>query len=276
MCKILLIALFFGWNLFSQTDGQWRLAWSDEFDYDGLPDPGKWSYEHGFVRNNEPQYYTKGRAENAVVRGGMLIITARKEPFRNEFYNQKGTKVRNDSVAEYTSASLHTLGKRSVLYGRIEMRAKLPQGQGVWPAFWMKGTDNFEVGWPKCGEIDIMEYVGHDPETVHGTCHFVDNKQINHQSKGGTLSGVQPFDGFHIYAIEWDEHKIDFYFDTQKYFSFDTEMAQNEKENPMQKPYYLLLNFAVGGSWGGKIDDENLPQQYLIDYVRVYEKEKLQ
>lgn len=248
---------------------QRELIWADEFNYEGLPDAAKWDYEHGFIRNNELQYYTKERQENVFVHNGHLEIKAVKEPFVNEFFNQK-SKVRNDSVASYTSGSINTLGKFSVQYGRIEMRAKLPKGKGIWPAFWMMGTDRTEVGWPKCGEIDIMEFVGHTPNVIYGTCHYPDFNRENHQSTGGHILYESPFDDFHIYAIEWSEDKIDFYFDDQLYFSFDTKNALNEAENPFQKPFYLLLNLAVGGTWGGEVDDENLPQSYLIDYVRIY------
>jgi len=129
----------------------WKLVWSDEFDRPGLPDPAKWGYEKGFVRNQEKQYYTEARKENARVEGGMLIIESRREEYRN---------------AHYTSASLTTQGTASWTYGRMEMRAKLPTGRGIWPAFWMLGINESQVGWPACGEIDIMELVGFHPEVV--------------------------------------------------------------------------------------------------------------
>src|SRR5215469_12052083 len=135
----------------------WKLVWSDEFDKPGLPDSTKWGYETGFVRNHEKQFYTGGRRENARVENGTLIIEARKEQYKD---------------AEYTSASLTTQGKASWAYGRIEMRAKLPTGRGIWPAFWMLGTGHGKgVKWPDCGEIDIMELVGFHPETVEAHCH---------------------------------------------------------------------------------------------------------
>ncbi|MBN1818816.1 MAG: DUF3472 domain-containing protein, partial [Sedimentisphaerales bacterium] len=133
-------------------DPQWKLTWGDEFDYTGLPNADKWDYEVGFIRNQEKQYYTKARAENARVEDGMLIIEGRKEKYDR---------------ADYTSASIHTWGKQHFLYGRIEVRAKLPTGRGTWPAIWMLGINRRELGWPACGEIDIMENVGFDPDTIH-------------------------------------------------------------------------------------------------------------
>ncbi len=152
---------------------EWQLAWSDEFDYEGLPDPTKWGYEEGFVRNHEAQFYTVGRRENARVEHGMLIIEARKEHWDNPHYKEGATgESGRRKSAEYTSASINTLHKQSALFGRMEMRAKLPSGKGVWPAFWTLGENIGAVGWPRCGEIDIMEFVGHDPRFIYGTLHW--------------------------------------------------------------------------------------------------------
>jgi beta-glucanase (GH16 family) len=251
-------------------EAKWELVWSDEFDYTGLPDATKWDYEVGFVRNRELQYYTKARQENARVEDGNLVIEARCEAFPNPGYDaasKRWQKSRKD--AEYTAASLITLNKASWQYGRIEVRAKLPEGKGVWPAIWMMGTDRTKVGWPRCGEIDIMEFVGKAPNLVHGTVHFP-NAEGKHRSSGGKLKTVAPYDDFHVYAIEWSKERIDFYFDTKKYFSFDLDKANVGEGNPFRKPFYLLINFAVGGSWGGPVDPAVFPSKYLIDYVRVY------
>jgi beta-glucanase (GH16 family) len=236
--------------------GDWKLVWSDEFDKAGLPDPARWGYEKGFVRNHEKQYYTEARKENARVEGGMLIIEARKEDFRD---------------AQYTSASLKTQGKASWTYGRFEMRAKLPTGRGIWPAFWMLGVNEHEVGWPRCGEIDIMELVGFSPEVVEAHCHMA-------KSPGGGARGVRihvdkPWEEFHIYAAEWFPDHIDFFRDDQKYFTF-TKDPTNEAPWAFDKPQYIILNAAIGGAWGGQkgIDDSIFPQKYIIDYVRVYQK----
>lgn len=237
----------------------WKLVWSDEFNADGLPDTNKWGYEVGFVRNHEKQYYTKSRLENARVENGNLVIECRKEHFTPP----------NHSPVEYTAASLTTQHKESWQYGRIEVRAKLPQGKGVWPAIWMLGTNITRVGWPRCGEIDIMEFVGKEPDQIHGTIHFFANDK--HASDHKSLKVSRPFDDFHVYAIEWTPEKIDFYFDQQKYQTARIDKADQNGGNPFREPQYLILNFALGGSWGGEVDDSILPQQFLIDYVRVYQ-----
>jgi beta-glucanase (GH16 family) len=171
--------------------GEWKLVWADEFDYQGLPDPAKWGYEEGFVRNGESQYYTRARLENARVENGLLTIECRKEHYTPN----------NHAPVEYTAASLTTQFKASWQYGRIEVRAKLPQGKGVWPAIWTLGTNISTVGWPTCGEIDIMELVGKDPNHIYGTLHYGVKGQ--HKSDGGGLETNKPSDDFHIYAVEW-------------------------------------------------------------------------
>ena len=248
----------------------WKLAWSDEFDYEGPPDPKKWDYEEGFVRNNEMQYYTRARRENARVEKGVLVIEGRKEKFRNPKY-QRGSKDwrRGREFAEYTSAALITRGKASWRYGRIEVRAKLPRGKGMWPAIWTLGTNRSKVRWPGCGEIDIMEFVGKQPDHVHGNAHY--GLGGRHRSKHGKLRTKAPYDDFHVYAIEWFPDRIDFYFDKKKYHTFRIDDAGKGADNAFRRPHYLLINLAIGGSWGGKIDEAVLPQKYLIDYVRVYE-----
>ena len=237
-------------------DGQWELVWNDEFNYEGLADESKWNYESGFVRNREKQYYTKARPENARVEDGALIIESRKEKYAG---------------GDYTSASLHTWHKAEWLYGRIEVRAKLPTGKGMWPAIWMLGVNRRQVGWPACGEIDIMENVGFDPDVIHANIH---TKAYNHKigtNKGAKIRDKKPYEQYHVYAIEWFEDRIDFFFDDEKYFSFENEGKRNDAW-PFDKPHYLILNAAVGGSWGGQkgIDDNIFPQKYDIDYVRVF------
>lgn len=248
-----------------------RLVWSDEFDKAGLPDKSKWRYETGFVRNNELQFYTQDRLENARVENGSLIIEGRKERFPNPRYRPGDDPRRRSSAefADYTAASITTEGKGSFLYGRIEVRAQLPHGNGVWPAIWMLGTNRATLGWPRCGEIDIMEFVGKDSNHVHGTVHFF--KDRKHASKGSRLQTTAPYNDFHIYAVEWSHDRMDFFFDEQKYFTFDLNLAGEGPDNPFRKPQYLLINLALGGSWGGPMDDAVLPQKYAIDYVRIYE-----
>jgi beta-glucanase (GH16 family) len=246
----------------------YQLVWADEFskDPDGLPDLTKWSYEVGFLRNHESQYYTANRLENARVEKGQLIIEVRKESFPNP--SGKGP-----ATASYTSAALETIGKASWLYGRIEARAKLPSGKGVWPAIWMLGADVKDkgVGWPRCGEIDIMELVGKQPDTIHGTIHYyADGK---HLAQGAQLHVDHPEDGFHVYAAEWSPDHIDLFVDDKKYNTFIVSKADNDGQNPFHKPQYLLLNLALGGDWGGAIDNSIFPQRMILDYVRVYQKQ---
>ena len=256
----------------------YKLVWSDEFDYEGLPDPAKWDYEEGYVRNNEAQFYTRARKENARVEDGVLVIEARKEHFQKPAScgdrRDKASVKPSADYAEYTAASLITLGRASWQFGRIEVRAKLPQGQGVWPAIWMLGDNIRKIGWPACGEIDIMEFVGHTPNKVHGTVHY--RKDGQHKSSGGALTVTEPWADFHVYAVEWTSERMDFFFDQQKYHSVDVKTADDQGRNPFHQPQYLLINFALGGSWGGKIDDSVLPQKYLGDFVRVYQKDGVQ
>jgi len=217
---------------------EWRLLWSDEFAAPGLPDKTRWGYESGFVRNNELQFYTHERSENARVENGMLVIEGRKERFANPGYRLgSSSKSRRSGVqfAEYTAASVITERKASFLYGRIEVRARLPQGKGVWPAIWMLGTNISSVGWPRCGEIDIMEFVGKEPNRVHATVHF--SKDGKHASKGGRLNTTAPYNDFHIYAVEWFPDRMDFYFDQQKYFTFGLDTAGAGPDNPFRKPH---------------------------------------
>jgi len=239
-------------------DNVWEQVWADEFNYEGLPDENKWNYETGFVRNREKQYYTKARPENARVENGTLIIESRKEEY------EKG---------QYTSASLHTWHKAEWLYGRIEVRAKLPTGKGMWPAIWMLGTNRNKVGWPACGEIDIMENVGYDPDTICANVHTRAYNHVKKTGKGSKIKAETPYEQFHIYAIEWNEDRLDFFLDDEKYFTFNNEGTGNDVW-PYNKPHYLILNAAIGGSWGGQkgIDDTIFPQKYYIDYVRVFRK----
>jgi beta-glucanase (GH16 family) len=177
--NFLRVSLLLGLQVLAFTSqvwaADWRLVWSEDFNNPGAPDRAKWSYERGFVRNNELQLYTADRPENARVENGSLVIEGRKERLPNPFYRPNSDLKRKRTSAQftdYTAASLITQGKASFLYGRIEVRAKLPQGRGVWPAIWLLGTNETTVGWPGCGEIDVMEFVGKEPDRVHATVHF--------------------------------------------------------------------------------------------------------
>jgi beta-glucanase (GH16 family) len=257
---------------------EWELVWSEEFEYEGMPDKSKWDYEEGFVRNEEMQYYTRERRENVRVQNGLLIIEGRREDAPNPKHDPNSMKWQKQRQSiRYTSGSINTLGKASFQYGRIEVRAKVPQGRGVWPAIWMMGVNRAEVGWPRCGEIDIMEYVGKDPHRIHANNHFAyprnKNKAVHKSAGGGKITIREPYKNFHVYAIEWNEKEIRFFVDEERYATFNLDLAGKGADNPFRKPHYLLLNLALGGRWGGAIDDNMLPQKYEIDYIRVY-KEK--
>jgi len=238
---------------------QRKLVWSDEFNGQGLPDSSKWSYEtgHNGWGNNEAQFYTARRPENARMEHGCLVIEARKESWEG---------------AAYTSARLLSKGKGDWKYGRIEVRAKLPAGRGMWPAIWMLPTRWVYGGWPHSGEIDIMENVGYLPDSVFGSIH---TGAYNHVMKTQRTQGVYLNDlstAFHVYTVEWDTAQIRFLLDGRPYFSFANEHTGSEAW-PFDQEFHLLLNIAVGGNWGGKygIDNAIFPQKMLIDYVRVWQ-----
>jgi beta-glucanase (GH16 family) len=255
MTGIILILSYFliGCNQNKQVS-QWELVWGEEFDYNGKPDAGYWGYEEGYIRNHELQYYTD-QLENVSVSGGLCTITAQME--------------KPDSI---TSASMNTLGKFDFLYGRIEVRAKIPSALGTWPAIWMLGTNRSEVGWPACGEIDIMEHVGYDPDKVHANIHTKSYNHVLGTNKGNTIEVENPSTDFHIFALEWYEAKMDFFYDDSLYFSYQNDMAGNPDTWPFDQSHYLLLNLAYGGTWGGSegVDTTRLPLEFIIDYVRYY------
>jgi beta-glucanase (GH16 family) len=269
----IVLIMMITFSLSAQKKEKLKLVWSEEFNYNGLPDTTKWGYEVGHIRNNEQQYYTNARKENIWVKKGVLTITGHKEIYPNENYKKENKDWKyKDSIAHYTSASINTLGKAGWQYGRIEVRAKLPKGGGIWPAIWMMGTNRTELGWPKCGEIDIMEFIGNHPEDIYGTIHFPDPISKQNKSIGNKIIEKKLDSGFHVYAIEWNEQTIDVYFDKKKYHSFPIDTAGLGPENPFRKPFYLLINLAMGANWPGPIDDSVLPQQFVVDYVRVYQK----
>lgn len=257
---------------------KWELEWNDEFSTPGLPDSSKWAYEAGFVRNNESQYYTPKRAANARIENGSLLVESLKEDFPNANYLRGSADwKKKDSMAAYTSACLYTKGKKEFLYGRLEISAQLPQGTGSWPALWLVGTVN--LPWPGKGEIDVMEHLGYDTLTVYGTVHAasLDPKAPQHKiSKGGTIKATTDIlNNYHLYAMEWYEDRIDFFFDNTKYFSYVFK-DYNILPGTFNKPFYLLINNAIGGSWGGKkgIDDSSFPQQFFVDYVRYFKRKQ--
>ncbi|MFD0895214.1 glycoside hydrolase family 16 protein [Luteolibacter ambystomatis] len=266
------LGLLFALTLVAHAD-PWKLVWSDDFNRAGAPDPTKWTYEKGFVRNQELQFYTDNRRENARVEGGNLVIEARKEAFPNPSYVADAKDwQKSRKEAEYTSAALITKGLKSFKYGKIEVRAKLPSGKGIWPAIWMLGDNRGPTRWPMCGEIDIMEFVSHTPGVVHGTLHFAKPGTTEHQSAGGQTKSDSLHTTFHTYGVEWNEKTITLLFDDKAYKTVDLDAAGAGEDNPFRKPFYLLLNVAVGGSWGKEPDPKVYPQRMEVDWVKVWEK----
>jgi beta-glucanase (GH16 family) len=235
------------------------LVWSDEFDGNGLPDSTKWNYDlgDGGWGNNELQFYTN-KPENARVENGILIIEA---------------KLDSTSEKMYTSARMVTKHKGDWLYGRVEVRAKLPRGKGTWPAIWMLPTDWKYGDWPTSGEIDIMEHVGYDPGVIHGTIHTEAYNHIKGTQKEGKINIPDAQDTFHEYAVEWTKNKMDFYVDDKLYHTVERDPKDDFKGWPFDQRFHLILNIAMGGNWGGKkgVDNSIWPQRMEIDYVRVYQ-----
>ncbi len=238
------------------TEKTYQLVWQDEFDATGKPDTAKWGYEYGQIRNQEAQYYTDS-LKNARIEKGHLILEAHKEQI---------------DAAAYTSASITTKEIAEWTYGKIEVSAKLPKGKGMWPAIWMLSANWEEVGWPKSGEIDIMEHVGFEKDTIYGTVHTEAYNHTKGTEKGGSTFITDPYSEFHTYSVEWTPEKINFLLDGEVYQQFVNEHKTTD-EWPFDQPFHLKLNIAVGGTWGGLkgIDDSIFPQQMVVDYVRVFQ-----
>lgn len=243
----------------------WNLVWSDEFNgrRNAAVDGTKWTAEvgGGGWGNNELQYYTN-RVENAYHAGGHLVIKALREKYTG------ADKVTRD----YTSARLITKNKFAAAYGRFEARIKITYGQGIWPAFWMLGTNIDSVGWPSCGEIDIMENVGKEPSTIHGTVHGPGYSGANGIGSPYSLRNNKRFaDRFHVFAAEWEPNVIRFYCDGILYKTITPVDLPAEKTWVYNHPFFIILNVAVGGNWPGNPDESTVfPQTMLVDYVRVY------
>ncbi len=242
---------------------EYQLIWADEFN-DASLDTSKWTFEvnGNGGGNNEEQYYTD-RPQNAHLENGCLVITASKE----EFTGPDGTR-------RYTSARLTTQGKADWMYGRFEARIKLPTGQGIWPAFWMMPAKSVYGGWARSGEIDIMEFIGSQPDTVHGTLHYGDRWPGNVSSGGKLTRPGEDFSlDFHVFALEWDAHEMRWYVDEQLYQTQTRWHAAGERyPAPFDQPFYLILNLAVGGNWpGSPAHDTVFPQSMIVDYVRIFQ-----
>ncbi|MEI7813024.1 MAG: glycoside hydrolase family 16 protein [Ignavibacteria bacterium] len=247
----------------------WVKVWSDEFNYNGLPDSTKWGYDVGVGGydslgdptgwgNNELEYYTFQDLDNARVKDTVLVIEARDEKY---------------GISNYTSARLVSRKKGDWTYGRFEIRAKLPAGRGVWPAVWMLPTANTygNGSWPDNGEIDIMEYVGYDKGKVHASTHCNLYNFDHGNQKTNIITVPDAETAFHVYALEWNKDTIRAFVDSVKYFTVVNDNT-GWQAWPFDKDFHLILNVAVGGTWGGAkgVDPYIFPQQMVIDYVRVY------
>lgn len=238
----------------------YNLVWHDEFNGAQI-DPTNWGYDIGGSGwgNNESQYYTND-AKNAYVKGGRLVIEALKE------------KVQNN---EYTSARLLSKGKREFKFGRVDIRAKLPKGQGIWPALWMLGSNISQVSWPACGEIDIMELLGHAPKTTYGTLHWgAQGTSVSKKAESQyTLQGTKDFtDEFHVFSLDWQQDKIIILVDDKEIMN-TTAAKMGANPYPFNQPFFFIMNIAVGGKWPGYPDaTTTFPQRMEVDYVRVFQK----
>lgn len=249
---------------FAQAAKGWTLVWADEFEQaDGsAPDSAKWVHDRGGKGwgNGELETYTDRRT-NSWIEGGKLIIAARQESFTGA-----------DGIPRnYTSARLKTQGKAAWQYGRLEARIKLPRGQGIWPAFWMLGTNFPSAGWPVCGELDIMENIGREPLVVHGTVHgpgYSGDKGLS----GAITNAIPLADDFHLFAVEWEPGRIRWLLDDKPYFTLTPANLPANAKWAFDHPHYFILNLAVGGHWPGNPDSSTVfPQRMEVDYVRVYE-----
>lgn len=255
------------------SSGGWKLVWADEFEKKGRPDPNNWTYENGFVRNNELQWY---QPDNARCENGLLIIEGRREKKRNPNYdpNSKDWR-RNREFAEFTSSSLTTRRLNSWQYGRFEMRGRIDIREGLWPAFWTLGIKG---GWPAGGEIDIMEY--YNGLLLANVAWQAENSRV--PKWDSVRKPVREFGDpnwskkFHIWRMEWDAEKIELYVDdillnrTELNETFNKDAEGN---NPFRQPHYIILNFAIGGNSGGDPSKTEFPSRFEVDYVRIYQKQ---
>jgi beta-glucanase (GH16 family) len=249
--------------------GSWTLSWSDEFDRaaDAPVDTSRWGFDlgGGGWGNQELQFYTS-RAENVAHdgRGNLLITAIAETPAGSSCWY---------GACRYTSARLLTKGKFAQAFGRFEARLKVPVGQGMWPAFWMLGDDIDRVGWPRSGEIDVMEHIGREPQTVHGTLHGPGYSGANGIGAATAVESGKVADDFHVYAVEWEPLAIRWYFDGKLYRTTTPADLPPNAQWVYDHPHFLLLNLAVGGQWPGAPDaTTTFPQRLTVDYVRVYRR----
>ena len=253
----------------STLSENWELLWSDEFNDEEL-DLTKWNklnWKPGWV-NNELQAYTD-RDTNIFLENGHLVLQGNIEP------GYSGTDyVGNNYVADYTSGRVNTDDKFSTTYGRFDIKAKLPAGKGSWPAIWMLGESISSIGWPQCGEIDIMEHVGYDQGLVHGSIHTQDYNHMYGTQKSGSKYVDDVTDAFHVYSLEWSPFYLRYLIDNEPFFFVYNDSNGDFGKWPFNDPHYLILNLAIGGDWGGVqgVSASAFPMKMYIDYVRVYKK----
>lgn len=245
-----------------QSADSFDLVWADEFNDDGMVNPDDWSYEKGFVRNQEIQYYTEDRPENCRIEGGNLVITGRKET------TSFGTSDFSDGTV--TSASITTNKIHSWKYGRFEVRAMVPAGKGPWPAFWGKGdSQNSGASWPSCGEMDIMEYSAKGPAMYQNIIYGTDASSPQQEVK---ITNKDFSDDFHVYSVDWSENRIVYAIDG---IVTNTINISNISPNPFRQKFSIIINLALGASTdrtlGGKLDLNSLPAVLKVDYVRIYQ-----
>ena len=259
---VLIVVIAFGWSCSDDGDGAeptWELVWADEFEgpANQTPDSAKWKYEVGTDWGNQQLEYDTDRTENASLDGmGNLAITARRESF---------------SGSNYTSARIITDGLFEQTYGRFEARIKLPFGSGIWPAFWLLGSNFPNVDWPQCGEIDIMEYRGQEPTIIHGSVHGPGYSAGNAVTKTFNLINDRFDNDFHVFAVEWQEDNIKYYVDDNLYQQINTDDVPGEWV--FDHPFYIILNVAVGGDFVGPPNSQTIfPQTMLVDWVRVFKE----
>jgi len=245
---------------------EWEQVWSDEFDGDEL-DMSKWNilrWRPGWV-NNEEQAYTN-RDTNVFLQDGNLVIQGLIEPnYYDTDYNG------NQYTANYTSGRVNTDDNFSWTYGRFDIRAKLPSGKGSWPAIWMLGESITSIGWPDCGEIDIMEHVGFDDGNIHGSIHTKDYNHIMNTQRSGSMTVSSATESFHVYSLEWSPNYLRFLIDDSPFFFVYNDSNGDEAKWPFDSPHYMILNLAIGGDWGGVqgIEPSSFPMRMLVDHVRV-------
>lgn len=253
----------------------YKLVWADEFNKDGAPDPANWRFEHGFVRNNELQWY---QPENAFCEDGLLVIEGRRERKPNPNYDpQSQSWRRNREFIEYTSSCLITRGLHSWQYGRFEIRARIKTQEGLWPAIWFLGVNG---RWPNNGEIDLMEYYGGNilANAAWGSETRRSGTWDDSRTPVESFGDPEWDETFHVWRMDWDSESIQLYLDDQLLNSVDLSTTLNppnrRPENPFHQPHYLLINLAIGGTQGGDPSETKFPTRYEIDYVRVYQSNR--